>query len=47
MRLNNDIKTVFIKIQFSIDLAGQNRGVIGPNESFEKSHETKFETDKL
>ena len=40
-------KTVFLKIQFSIDLAGSQGGVIGSNESFEKSHEKNYENDKL
>ena len=34
-----------IKNQFPIDLAGSQGGVIGSNESFEKSHENNYEHD--
>ena len=40
MRKKYENKTVFLKIQFSIDPTGQNRGVIGPNESFQKGMKT-------
>ena len=39
--------TVFLKIQFSIDLTGSQGGVIGSNESFEKSFEKNDENDNL
>ena len=46
MRYKYENKPVLINIQFSIDLTGSHRGVIGPNESFKKSHEKNYETDK-
>ena len=36
MRYTYENKTVFLKLQFSIDLAGPQGVVIGSNESFEK-----------
>ena len=41
MRYKYENKSVLINMQFSIDPTGQNRGVIGPSERFEKSHEKK------
>ena len=47
MKYKYDIKTVLIKIQFSIELAGQNKVVIGPNESFlKKFMKHHFPSDK-
>ena len=47
VRQKYENKTIFLKIQFPIDLAGQNRGVIGPNGSFEKSHEKNYEIEGI
>ena len=40
-------KSILIKIQFSIEWTGSQGRVIGPNESFIKSYEKKYENDNL